>query len=350
MPPDDDHYRVLGVAPDATADEIKSAFRALAKECHPDVAGDDPDRVDRFKRARAAYEVLGDPSQRARYDRRRERRPGGGHFGSHWRNAGTPVNGGGAPPAGNPGGLDLEDIFNDFGGPDFGFGGRQQAHVRMRAQVPPGAAGPGAAPRAPRPPRPEAKPAPERGRDVQVDVEVPADVAARGGTVEVRYVRRRRGDDGVSLFRYDEIHDLRVPPGTSNGSTLVVEKAGNAGPSGGPYGDLCCRVTVAREPISPPQGPHAGEILPCPIGIAEALLGGRVVVETPAGRVRVSIPPGTSSGARMRLRGKGREGADGTRGDVVAEVRIVVPRELDAESRALIERFAELNPAAGEDG
>jgi DnaJ-class molecular chaperone len=145
-----------------------------------------------------------------------------------------------------------------------------------------------------------------------------------------------------------------VPPGTRHGQTLRVEKMGDAGLHGGPYGELVADVRIVGSP--PPKDPGrmkmprreddagAPDVLRVDIGVVEALLGGRVTVQTPAGPVRVAIPAGTSSGTRMRLRGKGTPNGDGTPADLVAELRIVVPKSLDDESRRLIERFGELNP------
>ena len=212
-------------------------------------------------------------------------------------------------------------------------------------------------------------------------VDVPQGISDRGGTITLRYPRLRRGDDGQSLHRYDEIHDLRVPPGVRRGDTLRVPGMGDAGDGGGPYGDLVCDLTVvpgevADEPQfhrghrrrthhGPPPPPGAPGSTGAPggraadaaasgapgahtvdISIVEALLGGRVKVHTPAGAVHVTIPPCTSSGARLRLRGRGEGGVDH-----YVELRIVTPERLDGESRALIERFAELNPVGprGED-
>jgi|GEM_PF-556079 len=191
----EDHYSVLGVPRDGSADEIRRAFRRIARECHPDVAGNDPAAAERFKRVRAAYEVLVDPDARARYDRR--------HDGYRPR---TPR----PPPGPGKRDLNLDDLVDGFSVDDFGFGDRK-------------------APGRP-PPRP---PPPPRDLEVTVDVDV-----------------------GV------------------------------------------------------------------------ALLGGRVAVDSPGGRLMVGIPEGTSSGARLRLRGKGVAG-----GDLTAVVRIVVPERLEGEAR-----------------
>ena len=193
-------------------------------------------------------------------------------------------------------------------------------------------------------------------------VDVPADVAARGGSVTLEYPRMRVSEDGRGLFRYDELHDLRVPPGMRNGQTLRVHHMGDDG-NDGTYGDLVCELRVVGQPTARPPGPRGrptqrssvpgrGPVSPVgggrsaaaaeatlDISIVEALLGGRVEVDTPTGRVRVTIPAGSSGGKRLRLRGRGEGG-----GDHHVTLRIVVPKTLDDESRDLIEQFAALNP------
>jgi len=402
--PADDHYDTLGVARDASTEEIKTAFRRLARECHPDVAGNDPATQARFTQVREAYETLVDPVRRATYDRRGYNTyfAGPGRSGGKWRppggfdfeqvgNPGTSARQGAGgrrrwkDPANNIG---LEDIFGDYGA-DFGFGGGPKANDANRGSWSggrPGSSGPlgggGQAPRA------EGR----AGRDIHMKVDVPDDLVAGGGTVDLRYPRLRRGDDGRSLHRYDEICDLRVPPGVKGGDSLRVPGMGDAGVDGGAYGDLVCEIRVVAQAEPGPQrhrgqrrrgpGPDAGaqtEPPPTPgpaaepgagaasaalgasdasdaaasdaasqvvdISVVEALLGGRVKVHTPAGAVHVTVPPCTSSGTRLRLRGRGLDGADH-----YVELRVVTPPSLDAESRALIERFAELNPVGPRDG
>lgn len=404
-----DLYDVLGVKQDASPQDIKKAFRNRARECHPDVAGGDPAKAEEFKKLREAYEVLSDPAARARYDRRNEPKTGPfwGSHGAAW-NRGT-VNVGNADTRAAANDLDLEDIFNDFSGVgDFGFTGStrgQPAGARPQARPKPAGAASGrftARTEADTPPGgrftgrpPPRRPGPQPGRDIPLATDVPADIAATGGTVTVTYTRLRRADDGRTLYRYDELHDLKVPPGTRHGDTLRVHGMGDAGLEGGPFGELVVdvRVVAARtvktkapreqarpeerrgawdfdqeggegrgarepEPTPPPSEPHGGRMrmpgheapttadgaLRIDVPVVTAILGGRVSVPTPGGTVRVNVPAGTSSGARMRLRGRGPAGPDGNPTDLVAEVRIVVPKTLDDESRRLIEEFAARNP------
>jgi curved DNA-binding protein len=322
----EDLYTILGVSKDASTQDIKKAFRQLALECHPDVAGDDPEKAERFKKIRSAYEVLSDPVQRARYDRRGEKRSGP-FLGSMW---GRTQEAESRKPQGAQD-LDLEDLVSSFGQPDFGFGGGPRpGSGRSRVQSPP----------------PRGVP----GKTLYISVDVPEDIAKNGGSVTVSYRRMRRADTGNELFPYEEIHDLRIPPGMTGGSELRVSGMGDAGANGGPYGELVCELRVIpgvrhsgrmKMPRSEAaeEGREELEVLPIRVGVVEAVLGGRVAVVTPQGTVRLTLPPGTDSGTRLRLKGKGKSG-----GDLYVEVKIVVPKNLDEESRRLMERFGELNP------
>jgi DnaJ-class molecular chaperone len=408
-----DLYDVLGVKTDASPQDIKKAFRNRARECHPDVAGADPAKAEEFKRLREAYEVLSDPAARARYDRRNEPKTGPywGSHGSMWNRGTVNVGAGNAETRAAANDLDLEDIFNDFSGVgDFGFTGSTRGQpasakpgarpkptgpaagrftARTEGETPPGGRFTGRPP-----PR---RPGPQPGRDIPLAADIPADVAAHGGTVTVSYTRLRRADDGRTLYRYDELHDLKVPPGTRHGDTLRVPGMGDAGLDGGPFGELVVDVRVvaarpkgraeapkeakaehrhaeprgawdfdqeggesraAREPEPRPEEPHSGRMrmpgheapttadgaLRVDVPFVTAVLGGRVTVPASSGTFRVNIPAGTSSGTRMRLRGRGPAGPDGNPTDLIAEVRIVVPKTLDDESQRLMEEFARRNP------
>jgi DnaJ-class molecular chaperone len=434
-PAPDDPYALLGVARDASPDDLKRAFRTRARELHPDTGGD----AEAFRKLVEAYDLLRDPASRARHDRRGQARAGAGPFwGSHWNPGGVNRNAGSAPPPPAAQDLDLEDIFADFsgsGGPDFGFGRRPGGgSASAQASPPPrrGSAegGQGPTPRTPgavpppgmpreggrgpssgdaRGPDPAADPSGSArgpdvgppGADVHVAVDVPADVAVTGGTVTVAYRRLRRALDGRNVTRTDEIHDLRVPPGTTDGELLRVPKLGNASLGVGAVGDLVARVSLveARTPgrmklpprpppatergAPPASGPtrHVPPVHPAPSGtagftgrtlgatpaarplptqggsaagsaeaptreelvvvdvpVADALLGGRVQLDTASGAVQIAVPACSSSGTRLRVRGRGTGG-----GDVIVELRIVVPRELTPESRALIERFGRIH-------
>ncbi len=369
----EDYYSILGVAKDATTQDIKKAFRKVARECHPDVAGDAPGARQRFEDARKAYEVLVDPVERSRYDRRRQPRsnPFAGGFHGFQGFQGPPPGADtstGFHAAQRPGNdIGLEDIFNDFGAfDDFGFGNGPAGAPPPGSPPPPSGPGPQSGPTPPPPrsgaerqrSRPKPTQPPQAGQDISLKVHVPADVAERGGMVTVQYQRLKRSEDGSCLETYDEIHDLRVPPSTQHGDTLRVPRQGHASMRGLP-GELVCDIVIdgagtARAPrpgrsagsATPPPSTAAGtkaDPLPLPVSVSEALLGGRVELDTPSGSVRLVVPPCTSSGALLRLRGRNRPDPDGPATDLYLEVQIVMPDSLDDESRALILEFARSN-------
>lgn len=318
---DRDPYKVLGLNAGASDREIKKAFRTKARVCHPDVAGDDPQAAERFRRIRAAYETLMDPVARARQDRRSRRR---------------------AAPSGAPGGfsgtndLDLEDIFGDFGGfADFGFGGSGPSVDSGRSSST------NSGKRQPQPPPPPHR---AQGMDIQVEVDVPARIARDGGSVSVTYHRRAPGAERVR----EDIATLRVPPGTVHGQKLRIPKMGHAGTGGGPPGDLVCGVAVRRLHTDSGQDAAQGGTRDAPatlsVSISEALLGGRVEVPTPGGRVAITLRPCTAGGSVMRLAGRSADG-----GDYFVRLQIVPPSTLDDESRRLIEAFADRNPYSPRD-
>ncbi len=339
------HYEVLGVERDATTQDIKRAFRQIARECHPDIAGDDEDKRARFQRARKSYETLLDPERRARHDRRLDRGGGpprgGTFFDAFYRATGRAQEAGSrtgpswadSPTGGAPRGsrrttrgndVSLDDLFGDFGDAGAGRGERR----RVKPQ-----------------------PAPDRsavdGVDVEVELRVPEAIAESGGSVTVTYMRMQRsetwrpGSEDPGIVRVQDIAEIRVIPGTRDGEVLRERGLGSAGAHGGAYGDLIARVRVvsAEEASESPTHERIVEV-----SFTMAILGGRIVVDTPTGSVKVAIRPGTSGGARLRLRGRGEPTEGGLATDLYLRTRVVVPKELDAESEALIRRFVELNP------
>ncbi len=353
-----DHYKTLGVPETASSQDIKRAFRQIAKECHPDVAGDDAAAIARFQAAREAYEVLSDDATRARYDRRLNGTgaPRGSFFQAFYERSGAkpvdrpkPTPTGAAHDAGGHASnrrrdarandVSLDALLDGFG--DFGYG-----------------AGPMSGPRPLRDPAPE----PTVGADVQVDVGVPPAVIARGGSVSVAYTRLQRvpgwrpGTKDPGVVRVEDVADVRVLPGTRDLEVVRERGLGDAGAFGGPYGDLLVRVRIigVEPPAEPPQRapapapteaarPEPAATIEVDITVVEALLGGRVPVDTPTGPVKVAIPPGTSSGARLRLRGRGPAGPGGPT-DLSVVLRVVVPASLPEEAARLIEQFASLVP------
>jgi len=360
----EDYYTTLGIERDATAQDVKRAFRRIARECHPDVAGEDAGAAERFKRARQAYEILVDPVERARYDRRRQ--PRQNPFGGDWWGSGAgdagPAHGAGQANTRPGNDLDLEDIFRDFGAfSDLGFGGREgpspgprRSYERPERTAPPREAPPPAPEpgvREERRPREGGTPTP--GKDVEMKVQIPADLAEQGGALFVRYTRLRRAEDGGGLEAVQELHELRVPPGTQHGETLRVPRMGHAGEGFAPSGDLVCEIVVAG--TARKTGARAGkqahgaspagskqDPLPLPISVSEALLGGRVEIQAAGGSVRVVVPPCTSSGTLLRIKRRAR--GEGTAAEeIYLQVQVIMPPALDEQSRALVLEFARLN-------
>lgn len=305
----DDFYQVLGVKRDASADEIRKAYRKLSRENHPDVKKDDKAAADKFRKVQEAYAVLGDAEKRAQYDR----------FGQAYSQAGgrTPPwagGGGGAGPIdigdlfGE--GIDIGDLFGGFTG-RAGFGGGRRA----------------------------ASPRPSKGQDLRAELTVPFLVAAEGGQHELTIDRAGK----------PERITVKIPAGLPEGSTIRLAGEGHPGAAGGPAGDLLLTIHVAPHPYFRREGNDLH--VEVPVTPAEAVLGAKVEAPTLSeGRVVVTIPPGTSSGRKLRLRGKGvPDRKTGTRGDLYVIARIVVPESPTNEQRELYERLKALDrdPRAG---
>lgn len=324
-----DFYARLGVSKTASAQEIKKAFRALARDHHPDRAGRDPQSAKRFVRIREAYETLSDPAKRERYDRRGQARPGVSAFRSSSQSAPENQDHRGSYAED----LDLDDIFSDrlkgglFRGgssrasqePDFGFGDRET-------------------------------PRPEHGTDIALVVEISEALAREGGSQTLEYLRWVRSDDGRTLRHQHEIFDLRLGPGNAHGDSVRIPRMGNAGLHGGQNGDLVCDLVVLPAQQSGAEAASVAVDSVVVLTIQQALLGGRVRVRCPGGVVMLNVAPCTSSGQRLRIAGKGERGASGARGDHEVRIEIATPSRLDSESRALIEQFAARNSYDPQEG
>jgi curved DNA-binding protein len=321
-----DYYQVLGVERGASADEIQKAYRKLARKFHPDVSKE-KDAETRFKEIAEAYEVLKDPEKRARYDQ----------FGQAWSARQT----GGAPPPGFEG-FSFEDLSEMFGGARTGPSGfsnffemlfGQAAAARGGGGGRGGAAGAGTGPGwgtwASEGRGGWARP----GANQEVAIRLPLEEAARGG---VRELSLQTPDGASRRVR------VNLPKGIRPGQTVRVPGQGGSGLGGGPAGDLHLRVELL---------PHArfrleGKDLLTTVDVTpwEAALGGEAELTTLDGTVRVRIPAGTSSGKRIRVRGRGfpggtRGGQSEAPGDLIAEVRIVLPESLTPEQRELFEKL-----------
>ena len=283
-----DYYEVLGVPRTATADEIKRAYRQLARKHHPDLqpAAERARAAERFKEINEAYEVLSDPDKRAKYNALGADWKGGMDF--------TPPPGAGPRPTVRT--VEWEDggDFSDFFASIFGdpAGGTRRAGVRM----------------------------PMPGGDIEGELPLTLDDVLRGG-------QRRITLDGRSL-------DVTIPRGIRDGATLRLAGQGGRGSNGGPPGDVFLRVRLTPHPRYRVAGDDLEMDLP--LWPWQAVLGAEVRVDTPDGQVTLTVPPGTQSGQRLRLRGRGLPRGDG-RGDLYAVVRIVVPTRPSAAERAAYE-------------
>ncbi|AMV22104.1 DnaJ C-terminal domain-containing protein [Planctomyces sp. SH-PL14] len=295
-------YDVLGVSKTATQDQIRKAYKKIARENHPDAKPNDKAAADRFKQANEAYEVLGDEEKRKKYDQ----------FGDAYEYVqGAGGGGGGAGPF--PGGFDPSSVFGGGGDIDLGdiFGGAFGGRSRSRA------------PRA------------RKGEDLQTSITVPFQMAADGGSYDVSLQK----ESGVERLA------VKVPPGVNTGDVIRLSGQGHAGIQGGPSGDLLITVHVAPHPVFKRDGDNLTVDLP--ISVTEAVLGAKVDVPTLSeGTVVMTIPAGTSSGAKLRLKGKGiLNRKSGERGDQYVQIRIVVPTSLSGRARELFQELSnELPP------
>lgn len=287
-----DPYKELGVSKGASADEVKKAYRKLAKELHPDKNPGDKITEDKFKRVTAAFDILGDKDKRAKYDAGQidgdgndQYRGFGGSGGG--RAGGNPFGQGGSPfgQGGGPGGranfegVDLDDLFGMFGG-----GGRQRGARDFTA----------------------------RGQDVKATLDISLEDAIAGAT------RRIQFSDGRTL-------DVTIPKGASDGQTIRLRGQGAPG-RGAENGDALIELKIEAHPIYRREG--ADLTMDLPISVPDAVLGAKVRVPTPEGAVQMTVPAGSNSGKVLRLKGRGAF-AQGRRGDLLAKLAVTLPDEPD---------------------
>jgi len=314
-----DYYEILGVPRSAGADEIRKAYRKLALKYHPD-KNKSPGAEARFKEIAEAYEVLGDPEKRKRYDQ----------LGTNWR-AGEEFR----PP---PGWENVRfefhggpEVFEDLRGGAFGgfsdffealFGGGLRGARAHGFEEPLGAA---------------------RGQDHEAEITIDLADAYHGARKSIRLEMTEAGPNG-KLHRRTRTYEVRIPPGTTEGARIRLAGQGAPGSGGGPAGDLYLTVHLAPHPRFRVLGHDLEADLP--LTPWEAALGARVTVPTLEGTASLQVPPGTPSGRRLRLRGKGlpRGGTLENRGDLLAVVQIVVPPKLTPRERQLFEELARVSP------
>ncbi|AEH45396.1 chaperone protein DnaJ [Thermodesulfatator indicus DSM 15286] len=354
-----DLYEILGVSPDASQEEIKKAYRRLARKYHPDLHPGDKEAEEKFKEIQEAYEILSDPQKRAEYDKLRQAAsafsfttPGGerAYDFSFFMDEESPFGG-------------FADIFADLFGFERGW-----------------------------------EPGPEPGADVLYRVEVPFRQAALGGEIEIEVPLEKpcpachgQGIDlssaetcpycngkgkkeykrgavrmieicphckgvgrkatklcptcqGAGTIRETERLKVKIPAGAETGTRLRIPGKGMPGRKGGPPGDLYLELVVKPDPRFERKGYDL--YLKQPIGLFTAVLGGQVEVPTLDGKVRMKVPPGTQCGQKFRLRGKGIPRPDGGRGDLYVEAMITVPKNLTPEARKKFEELKAMIPEA----
>jgi curved DNA-binding protein len=291
-----DYYAILGVPKTATQDDIRKAFRKLARQHHPDVAKDKKSAEAKFKEINEANEVLGDPEKRKRYD----------ELGADWDRPGRQ-----APPQGweHRGGFEgggFSDFFEAF----FGGGG-----AGMR-----GGAG--------RKRRGGFGAFQQRGNDVEFELAVTVEEALHGGR------------KAFSLERDGHVDTLSVniPRGVRAGQKIRLAGQGGEGFGGGERGDLYLLIRIAPHVDYRVEGYDL--IRPVPVKVWTAVLGGEVEVQTPDGAVKMKIPAGTQPGQKFRLKGRGLHSGPGTRGDLFAEAKVLLPTSLSSDERALWEKLS----------
>src|SRR5215831_1320461 len=290
-------YEVLGVKPDAGADEIRNVYRKLAKQFHPDLNPGKPEAEARFKAISAAYDLLSDPEKRARYDRGEIDETGQERPQRSYRTYAEGAQGWRYQPEGEMDLSDLEDLFAAFG--SAGRRGRGQAGEGFRA----------------------------RGAD-------------RHFTLTIDFVTAATGGKQRLSLAPEEWLDVTIPAGVKDGQVLRLRGKGGPGFGGGPAGDALIEVHVAPHPLFRRDGDNV--LLELPVSVAEAVLGARVSVLTVTGPVTMTIPKGSDTGRQLRLRGKGIQKK--TPGDEIVTLNVFIGHSSDPELAAFLEKWVPQHP------
>ena len=291
-------YELLGVKPDASADEIRKIYRKLAKQFHPDINPGKPEAEARFKEISAAYDLLSDSDKRARYDRGEidetgaERPPRG-----YYRSQAEGAQGWRYQPEGEMDLSDLEDLFAAFGSA----GRRQRGEARAGFRA--------------------------RGAD-------------RHFTLTVDFVTAATGGKQRLSLAPEEWLDVTIPAGVEDGQVLRLRGKGGPGFGGGTSGDALIEVHVAAHPLFRRDGDNV--LLELPVSLAEAVLGARVSVPTVTGPVTMTIPKGSDTGGQLRLRGKGIQKK--SPGDEIVTLKVFIGPSSDPELAAFLEKWAPQHP------
>ncbi|MCG8449732.1 MAG: J domain-containing protein [Pirellulales bacterium] len=295
----DDYYATLGVSRSASADEIQQAYRQLARKHHPDLNPDDANSKEKFQAVQNAFDVLNDPKKREMYDR----------YGSAYESFGQGGHGPQAWPGSSGDGqvdINLEDLFGGGGFTDLfkNFSQRGKQSSRRKA--------------------------PKRGAHVEQELTVPFTSAVLGGEAQIAV---RRSDGQVETIQ------VKIPAGIESGKKIRLRGQGQPSINGGPSGDILIKVLVAPHPHFRRQGKRLD--VRVPITLAEALAGAKIDLPTPHGAITLSVPPGTSSGSKLRVKGHGVKPPSGSAGDLFAEIVIVLPKDFSAEDREQLHSICE---------
>ncbi|MCA9229539.1 MAG: J domain-containing protein [Planctomycetales bacterium] len=306
-----DYYETLSVGRNASPEEIQSAYRKLARKYHPDLNPDDKQAKQKFQEVQAAFDVLNDAKKREMYDR----------YGSAYESVGA----GGPGPhpwAGAGGGanfdINLEDLFGGSAGGGFSDLFKQFKQRGKR-----------------QPTRPTV---PTRGANLEHELTVSFTTAVLGGEAQVAV---RRGSGATETLQ------VKIPPGIEDGKKIRLRGQGEPSPDGGPAGDILIKVRTGSHPHFRRQGNRLD--VRVPITLVEALSGAKIDVPTPHGTITLTVPPGSSSGAKLRVKGQGVKVPGGTPGDLFAELLIVLPKSIDSGDRqqlqSVLEKYGD-NPRA----
>jgi DnaJ-class molecular chaperone len=299
-----DYYKTLEVSRTASAEEIQKAHRKLARKYHPDLNPDDKAAQKKFKEIQQAYDTLNDPEKRKMYDQ----------FGDQYEQVAASRAGGAGP-----GGASFEDIFQGGGTEGFNFGGDLGDLFKQFT----GGAGQARAGRG-------RSRGPLPGADLSAELTVPFNTSVLGGQATINVHRSGK----------PESLQVKIPAGVESGKKIRLRGQGEPSPNGGPNGDLLITITVANHPYFKRNGQNLELRLPVTLG--EAAIGAKVDLPTPGGTMSLTVPPGSSSGKRLRVKGQGVRDVSGGAGDLYVELQIKLPEQLDDESKQAIERIERL--------
>lgn len=300
-----DHYETLGVSRQATPDEIQKAYRQMARKHHPDLNPNDTKAKEKFQQVQAAFDVLNDPQKRELYDRYGNAYEtfGGGGGGGARPGGPNPWAGAGGPGAGGFE-VNLDDLFGGGAGMGGGVGGGGFADLFKTFK------------------QKNKRSAPTKGHNIEHTLTVPFATAVLGGEAQISL---QRVDGTTESLR------VKIPAGIEPGKKIRLRGKGEESESGGAAGDLLIKVDVAPHPHFRRQGNRLD--VRVPVTLAEAIGGGKIDLPTPNGTITLTVPSGTSSGSKLRVKGQGVKHSNGEVGDLFAEVMVVVPKDISPDDR-----------------